>query len=486
MPTGKKNSLIQKIIETDRRHGLFPLFPLFPRGGGGILAAVSGGPDSVCLLHALVALKPEFGFGLTAAHFNHKTRGAESDADAAFVEELAKKWNVDFVCGGLDPEDIQERGAGSPEARWREARYDFLFAAAGDVGADRIALGHNADDQSETVLMRIIRGTSPRGAAGMEFVSGPIIRPLLDVTRFEIEEYCRENDLSYRTDSSNADTHFPRNRIRRELIPLLESNYNPQARDAIYRFASLLRKDTELLESLANAALADATISRTAARIALRTESIAELPAPLLSRVLRNAALLLMGPEGRLLDASHIEAMKEICLSKETGKTASAPAGLRLTKKYEEIEITIGGLENSEPCDEPPPAATFEIRDGAASPAGFPFEFTMETIDITPDIMNNPDQATAYFDRGLLGDSLGVRYPAAGDSFHPLGMDAPKKLSDFFIDEKVARAARKKTPLLLSGPDIIWVAGMRIDNRFRVMEKTEKTKSVLKISFKTV
>jgi tRNA(Ile)-lysidine synthase len=477
MTNSNKDIVLFKVLGVHRQHGLFP------SGGGRILVAVSGGPDSICLLHVLYRLKNEFGFEPVVAHLNHGTRGAESDGDAAFVEKLSRKLDLDYIDGKLDPDEIHRAhsaSTGSAEADWREARYRFLIKAAEDRNASRIALGHNADDQIETVLIRLIRGTSPSGIKGMEFVSPPMIRPLLGVTRAEIEEYCRENNLIFRSDATNYDTIHSRNRIRLELIPLLENEYNPKVRESILRFAELLCEDIELLESLADTALADAMISRTGNKIVFNRYSLGDLPLPILSRLLRNAALSLLGPSAWRLDHSHVAAMTDSCLSKETGKIVTLPEGLRLFKKYDAVMMSIAADSADEGGEDAGPLqSTISISDRTTPIFDFSIKIEMETIEPCKELTENTDSYTAYLDRDLLGNILSIRYYLKGDSFFPLGTAGSKKLSDFFTDEKIDRDLRSKIPLLLSGNDIVWIIGKRIDNRFRV---TVATKKVLKIN----
>jgi tRNA(Ile)-lysidine synthase len=468
-----------KALDVHKRRGLFP------PAGGGVIVGVSGGADSVTLLHLLRTLGAELGFNVVVAHLNHAARGAESDEDARFVESLAAELNLEYVTDKLRPEDIRTAKRKSPEAAWRELRCKFLHDAARARNATRVALGHNADDQAETILLRLIRGSSPTGILGMDSIYGMVMRPLLTVTRAEIEEYCRANDLKFRTDSSNADIRFPRNRVRHRLIPYLGNEFNPRVRENIFRFAEMLRADVDFIETIADAALAEAIVSRTNDRVILRSESL-DLPEPLLSRVLRNAALRILGTDGWRLDASHIEAMMNIVQTPGAGRAAALPCSLRLLKKYESVVIErLSATDSETAADSATLEAAILIFNGAAAPDGFPFEFDMSIVDlhspsdktadeIVSEIKSNRDPMTAYFDRDLLKDSLRIRYWEQGDSFQPLGMDGEKLLSDFFTDARIDRSERAAIPLLLNGPDIIWVAGRRGSHKYRITGNTRK------------
>ncbi len=474
-PTGQ---ILERALDLHRRRGLFP-------EGGRIIAGVSGGADSSCMLHVLLTLREQLLFDVVVAHLNHGVRGAESDADAAFVESIAKKYGVEFISDKLTQKDMQYARRRSPEAAWRELRCKFLHDAARAKKAARVALGHNADDQAETILLRLIRGSSPTGILGMDSIYGMVIRPLLTTTRKEIEQYCEIHKLEFRNDSSNNDLRFPRNRVRHKLIPFLSEEFNPRARENIFRFSDMLRADIDFVETMADAALAEAMIVRTEEKIVLRSESLS-LQTPLLTRVLRNAALRLLGTDGWRLDASHIEAMSNIVKTPGAGKVAVLPCSIRMVKKYETIEIWRQTVVETKDVDENELIeSAVLIHEGVSVPEGFPVEFEMSLIDNDgeTDIFKNSDLNTAFFDRSKLGESLIVRYWEKGDTFQPLGMNGAKKLSDFFIDGQIDRSARSKVPLLLNGNDIIWVVGHRSSHQFRV---TEETKTILKISAKTI
>src|SRR5690625_1796301 len=222
--------------------------------GDRIIVGVSGGPDSVALLHVLTLLgagEPTPPFTLVVAHLHHGLRGASADADAELVAALARRWGLDAVIERTDVAALaRTRGVGIQEAA-REARYEFFLRLAKERGADRIALAHHADDQVETVLFRFLRGTGPKGLAGIPPVRGAIIRPLIEVTRETILDHCRRYDLPFREDPSNLDMRYRRNRIREELIPLIEERYNPAFRSAMIRLARIHREEDEFLEGYA-------------------------------------------------------------------------------------------------------------------------------------------------------------------------------------------------------------------------------------------
>ncbi|HOY62006.1 MAG: tRNA(Ile)-lysidine synthase [bacterium ADurb.Bin236] len=463
--------LIEKrIIDLNREKGLFP------SAGCRVLAAVSGGADSVCMLNALAGIAAQLKISIVVAHYNHSTRGEESDADERFVEGMAEEMGLDFISGRLDPELMESAGTGSREADLREMRRAFLTRAARVKSATRIALAHNSDDQAETSLMRLIRGSSPSGVAAMRPVSGSFVRPLLYCSRPEIEAFCAESGLAFRTDSSNADMRHTRNRMRLSLLPLIESEFNPRARENIVKFADLLRDDIDLLEMIAGAAAADALIERGPGRVAYRRDSLAALPEPLLRRALRNSAASVLGGLAWRIENSHIEAMTRSCVSPGTGAETALPGGARMIKKYDSVEI-VSGPQQSEAQASPPRA--FKAAPGIVALPEFGIELELIELSPAPRMAANDNPFTAYLDADALGDELIARSREPGDVFQPLGMKSEKKLSDFFIDAKVDRSERETAALLTASGGIAWVVGHRISHRFRVGGHTTR---VMRIS----
>lgn len=449
---------------------------MFPSAGCRVLAAVSGGADSVCMLNALSGLASALKISVVVAHYNHSTRGEESDADERFVKGMSEEMGLDFIGGRLDPAAMESAATGSREADLREMRRAFLTRAARVKSASRIALAHNADDQAETSLMRLLRGSSPSGVAAMRPVSGLFVRPLLYCSRTEIESFCEESGLSFRTDSSNADTRHTRNRMRLTLLPLIESEFNPRARENIVKFADLLRDDIDLLEMIAGAAAADALIERAPGRVSYRRDALAGLPEPLLRRVLRNSASAVLGGLAWRIENSHIEAMTRSCLSTGTGTEIALPGGARMLKKYDSVELVSGAEESGEQVVIP---RAFKAVPGTVALPEFGIELELREMSPAPRMAANDNPFTAYLDADALGDKLVARRREPGDVFQPLGMKREKKLSDFFIDAKVDRAERESAALLAAAGGIAWVVGHRISHRFRVGGHTTR---VMRIS----
>ena len=301
---------------------------MLPPEGGVILCAVSGGRDSVCLLHYLTTIAPRRGFTVAAAHLNHRMR-PEAQRDEDFVRGLCREWNVPFYTEAAPVYEIAARWGLGVEETGRRLRYDFLLRTADAIGAAYIATAHHAQDQAETVLLNLLRGTGPEGLGGIPPVRGRIIRPLLQTGRAEIEDYLQKNGLPHVEDSTNQDTHYARNRLRRELWPQLET-VNPAVTRAIGRTAEIVRGENAYLDTLAAERLpAEGTAVETAALLAA--------PEPLRPRMVR--LLLDRLPTGKKdVSAVHMDAVLALA---EGGGTLDLPGGARAVCRNGWLRLTV-------------------------------------------------------------------------------------------------------------------------------------------------
>ncbi len=479
--------ILKKVRHTIETHGL-----LAP--GDGIVAGVSGGPDSLCLLHVLLRLREEYHLRLHVAHLNHGARGAEADADAEFVAALAAEWGLPVTVERQNVPALARTHKLAFEETARRVRYAFLARVAGETGAQKIAVGHNGDDQAETVLMHFLRGAGLTGLRGMlpitpitdyrllePFIQYPIsnlqppviIRPLLQVSRSEIERYCADHDLAPRFDRSNLDTTYFRNRIRHELLPLLET-YNPNVCTRLRHTASVVAADYELLSQLREQAWAEVVREEREAAILFDRAAWQALPVALQRATLRQAAYHLR-KSLRDVDFCHVEHARQVGLRGETGAQATLPMGLALTVGYETLTVGDTG-DAGPPPDEP------LLWSGEPLPVQMPGTTVLPQSEwmLQAEILEGRSEGrgggwTAYLDADALAKPLALRPRRPGDRFRPQGMEGHSvKLSAFMTNLKVPRAWRDHVPLLVAGDEIVWVCGRRVGEEVTVGPETRR------------
>jgi tRNA(Ile)-lysidine synthase len=432
-----------------------------------VLVAVSGGIDSSVLLHLLHHLSQTEGYSLCVAHLNHMLRGEESQRDADFVRDSASRLGLEVTISSIAVKEVEGKGSGSVQESARRVRYDFLEEVAAKVGAQKIALGHTRDDQAETVLVNLLRGAGMPGLRGIPPVrEGRFVRPLIETSRKEIEEYALRNRISFVTDSTNLEESYLRNRIRLHLLPLLCEQYNPRLPQTLAGIASILAEEEALLESLASARLSPILLLQEKGRIALSIPGLLREPVALRRRILIEASRLASSSYFPL-SHRHIFALEEL-LSARNGSQLSLPRRMVAIKEYDRLVFTgqvrtpfprwgyLLAVDRTVQVPEAKVRLKAEIRGRSQA----------DLKDSTP--------FRAFFDAKELLFPLLVRSRRPGDTFYPLGGKGKKRLKKFLIDAKVSRVRRDDIPLLVSGGEIIWVMGLRIDERFRVKEGTEK------------
>lgn len=483
-----KLKLESRALDFIRRYGLIP-----PKEC--IVVGVSGGADSVCLLHILAKWQKELGTKLHVAHLNHQLRGAESEADAEYVSNLASSLSIPGTIERQDVAAYRGRRSCSLEEAARELRYAFFARVARKVGAHRIAIAHTRDDQVETILMHILRGTGTFGLRGLEPCS-PIpassrqllvIRPLLEITRDETARYCQEQQLEPRIDASNLSPSFFRNRLRLHLLPLLRS-YNPGIDQALLRLADIAKEDSAFIEQQASA-LWDEVARQEDDAVYLNKDRLTALPIALQRYLLRAAVTRLAG-DTRDIEASHIEAARSL-LDKQASKKISLPHGLTCHRGYDEVAIVSAARQAQfPPCPFPPLPGEFALKvPGQTALPGWKVLASVVRVSAVPlsslGILNT-NEATdqlnlvSRFDLEKTGMKLFVRQRQTGDRFQPLGMKAPKKLYEFMVDAKIPRSWRDRIPIVCSPWQIVWVVGWRIDDRVKV---TEASNEILRLQF---
>ncbi len=322
-------NLIKKAQTFSKRFGLLPK-------GSKIVAGVSGGPDSVCLLSVLNELKEKYNLEIMVAHFNYGLRGKDSDNDEKFTRELAKKLGLKIIVKrgrkfGADDSNL--------ENKLRNARYKFFEEVRKNNKFDLIAVGHQRDDQAETLLMRILRGAGLQGLSGMRPKTGKIIRPLLEVNRKDILKYLDENDLDYRIDKTNRETDFFRNKIRLKLLPYLEKEYNPSIRNLLAKMAGNFADDYDFINRKAREAMKESCLLEND-NVRIDVKKIKEMHPALQKQVLRQA-ILQIKDNLKNVESSHIEEILKIAKSDKGKKQRTEFKGLKVMRKGDIIQISV-------------------------------------------------------------------------------------------------------------------------------------------------
>jgi tRNA(Ile)-lysidine synthase len=448
--------------------------------GQKLVVAVSGGPDSVCMLYILAKLHRELGTELHVAHLNHRLRGTSSDADARYVAALSNQLGITSTVASRDVAAYQKKHKISLEEAAREVRYSFLADVASSAGAERIAVGHTSDDQVETILMHLIRGSGTRGLRGLRPVSRwqtgqrslTVIRPLLEMSREETAAYCRQHRLNPRTDASNATLVPFRNRIRHELLPCLR-DYNPRITEALLRTARIAGDDLDYID--AEAARRGKRVARKQkGTIVLDKEGFNALHPSLKRHLLRTSIESLLG-NIKDIEAVHIEEIMGI-LGKPSGKKKILSGGLTFIIEHDTYKLGADPAELS-----PYPVLPGETRLNVPGETGIPGWDIYAKVIEAPVNIEGGDEFTTCFDFDKTGNALSVRWRRPGDHFQPLGMEQTKKLNEFLIDARIPQAWRPRIPVVCSEEQIIWVVGQRIDERVKVTERTGK---VLRLEFR--
>ncbi|MDA8213273.1 MAG: tRNA lysidine(34) synthetase TilS [Clostridia bacterium] len=457
--------MLEKIKQTvNKYHMISP--------GDRIIVAVSGGADSVALLYCLMDLASELGFQLYVVHVNHMLRGTEAEEDAGYVAELAEKHNLPCAIRRVDVGYLAKMMPTSKQDAARALRYGILEEEAANWGANKIALGHHADDQAETILLHLLRGTGLEGLVGMQPVrDGRYIRPLLEVTRQEIENYCSESNLKFRTDRSNLEPVYLRNRIRLELMPLLQREYNPALVRGLSRLANLAREESNFLTQEAGKAFEQVATVQNDERVVLDIAELSALPMALQRRVLIMAWKKVSGEHANL-EFERVDEALDLAFHGLTGQGLELPRRVYLEKSYGALIVRLNlghnGVDQEFAYLLPVPGKITVPELGLAVRA--------ELMPCCPDDSNRSGSDTfrVFLDADKITSPLVVRNRRAGDRFYPLGAPGHKKLKDFFIDAKIPREFRQKALLVCSGEKIVWVAGVRLAEPYRISSGTGK------------
>ena len=438
------------------------------RPGELIIVAVSGGPDSICLMDILACLSKKMDTTLVIAHYEHGLRPGEDTYETGMVREYARALNAPF-------ETERASGLGlvssSLEERARELRYDFLERIRKKHNAHKIAMGHNLNDQAETVLMRLLRGSGMTGLSGIPPVrDNTVIRPLIETGREDIINYLKSANLKYATDSSNRDNRFLRNKIRMELLQEM-LKYQPELIRILGNLAHNLRDENSFFESLTEKWVDEKLEKDESGGSFLYIHSLKDLPDAFIRRIIRN----IIRRHYRTLYAvrwDHVQDIIDLITNKKPNISINLPEGLVIRKEYNRLIFT-----SATACTE---FFSYAIGDrGEINIHEIGKTVMIEEFSNNGQAVVSDDANIALLDMDLLPYPLIIRGFQPGDRFIPLGMTGHKKVKNFFIDLKIPPAERKQIPILVKDDKIAWICGYRIDDRFKV---TVWTKRILKVS----
>jgi len=450
----KADDLLEKAEQTIRKNSLIAQ-------GDSVLVGFSGGPDSTCLLYLLQALKERYQMQIHSLYINHNLRPAEVPAEIAFCRKFSEGLGIPFMVESIDVVSFCKEYRMNRQEAARELRYQAFGKAAAEIGANKVALAHNGDDQAETLLMRLVRGAGPAGLAGIPIKRDNIIRPLLETGRDEIERFLQIRNIVPVTDSSNLKEDYFRNRIRINVMPALKQA-NPNLLQSLAHTMDILREEERYFGILVTKTLMKLISRKFQKRIELFLSPMEAMEPVILRRVLRRALSETEGLRG--IGFSHIEDIIALIRNGKSGDRLVLPRNIRVIKDYALLVIT---------SEEPVRIAEYTLE--LPGKAVIVNARQVVTAVLEENFVEFGDgKSSVILDAEKMKFPLTVRPRRPGDYFYPLGFGRKKKLQDFLVDMKVPRDERDSVPIVASGDDIVWIAGHRGDERFKVTDQTKK------------
>ncbi len=474
------DKLITKVIKTIEKYEMI-------EEGDKVIVAVSGGPDSMCLLDILNRIKNQFKISLVITHVHHGIRKNEANIEARFVRLKSFHLNLPFQQLSVSvPEIAREKGL-SIEQAGRVVRYQFFKELLYSCQAQKIALGHHADDQVETMLMRLIRGCGLRGLRGIPPKRSIFIRPLIECTRSEIEAYCKRRDIAYCLDSTNKEPRYLRNKIRQQLIPLLKKEYNSVIDKNLLQLQNIVNNELYIWEEITDQYYLKALKKEGASITILDNYRLRKWPIAIqrsvIRRVLRHFKIFLED-----IQFNHIEAIRQLSLKDEGEKFLDLPGDIRVRKSYQELIFNL--VHDIKTSHKEKVFETLEYRIDLGREtkiADLNLKFIVQQYDYDSSdyerIVSNVNKNEIYLDYDKINLPLKVRSRKPGDRFQPLNSNFLKKVKSYFIDQKIARYERDKIMLVIDNSNrIVWIAGFQVDDRFKVTRKTKKVLYIKQIT----
>lgn len=457
------NSIEKKVYKFIKENGLIVLKEH-------VIVGISGGADSTCLLHVLNKISYELKLKLTAVHINHMIRGDEALRDEKHVVDFCNRLNIDVIVERIDVIGLAKEKKISEEEAGRLARYNTFYRYQKKLGANKIAVAHNKNDSVETVIMNIIRGSGLEGLKGIDVKRGVVVRPILTLTRDEIENYCKEEGLDYVIDSTNRETVYTRNKVRLKLIRYIDDIFDVDIVSKVDRMSQLVRDDNNFLEEEVCKALNECIVSGTGDEILLSVERLKILHKAIQKRVIRKALISVNEVINRI-ECKHIEDILKLVHVNKTGLWLNLPKGIKAYRDYGTLRIYKEQEKESvvekEVCvDVPYRSKNIQIDDK--------WMLEVEVLDGV-DGIESGDGYTRYFDYDiLLGQDLKIRKRRNGDKFKPFNSNGTKKLKKYFIDKKISKPKRDSMYLLAKGSDVIWIIGDNVSDKFKITKKSKK------------
>lgn len=437
-----------------------------------IIVGVSGGPDSMALLYSLLEVQNSVPFNVHIAHVNHGVRGDDAESDQLFVERIAKELNLPYYTKNVDMVGYgKEKGISSEEAG-RELRYGFFRDILLKVGKGKIAVAHNKNDQAETLVMRFLRGTGIDGLKGMEFRVEDIIRPILGIDRREIESYIEKNKIETVLDKTNLEPIYSRNKVRLELIPYIEENFNPNIINTLWRMSNIAATDGRFLEEYSKERFNIIVKNKDKHSIILESGKFLKEHKSIQQRIIRVAIENLNGTLQGITE-TQINIVLRLFLALETGKEVHLSNNIVAKTRYNDLII-------AKDHERDVVKYFYKLGIGETNLEGIEYSFKVRVFPKEKNLILDKSKNTRYFDFDMVKGSLGVRNRLDGDRIRPFGMKGTKKLKDYFIDEKIPKDLRDRIPLIVDEENIIWVVGYRTNDLYKI---TENTKKILSISY---
>ncbi len=467
--TKKRSELAEKLNRVLRTHDSL-------KAGERVGVAVSGGADSVALLRGLLELRTELGFVPVVVHFNHQLRGTASDADEEFVQKLAERHGLEFIVGRADVAGRTHRERGNLEDVARKSRYAFFEKLQSEGQLRRVAVAHTADDQAETLLGHLLRGTGLGGLRGIHPQTPVVFRPLLGMRRKGLRLYLKALRQPWREDATNRDTRRTRARIRQRLVPLLEKDFNPGAVEHLCQLAELAGEAEDFLERRAAEWISDAAQQKGKMEVAVKLCDFQRAPDALKTRVLRGVVRQLKTRGGQL-SKTHVDAVLEIAQCKDSGKTVPLPGGVEIRREKELLIFrALGREERPEGKIEPKEYAyKIDLRAGSAELQLLELSCVLHFREIDwPAEGGETRGIGAVLDLARLRQPLVLRNWKPGDAMRPKGHQKAHTLARLLNERAVSRWEKQNWPVLVSGEKVVWVRGLAESEEYRARPETRR------------